>query len=72
MVQMQAINEATHFAGPLVTEAYRFWFDHPDLDYGYGCRVAPGSFQETKFERWETSLHADGPVLTMTYSLHSP
>jgi len=29
---MQAMNEAIHFAGPLVTEAYRFWFDHPDLD----------------------------------------
>ena len=31
-VEMQTINKSTHFAGPLVTEAYRFWFDHPEID----------------------------------------
>lgn len=71
-VEMQTINKSTHFAGPLVTEAYRFWFDHPELDYGYGCRVARGSFQETKFERWESSLHRAGPVLKIRYRLRDP
>ncbi len=51
-----------------MTDAFRFWFDNPTCDYGYGLRLASGS-QETKFERWESSIHQGGPVLKLTYLL---
>jgi hypothetical protein len=66
---MLAINEPTEFAGPFVTDAFRFWFANPGVDYGYALRLAPGAKQETKFARWESGLRADGPVLRLTYLL---
>lgn len=39
------------------------------MDYGYALRLAAGSRQETKFERWEQALRDDGPVLSLTYLL---
>jgi hypothetical protein len=52
-----------------VTDAFRFWFANPGFDYGYGLRLAPGESLETKFARWETGVHSDGPVLQLTYLL---
>ena len=68
-VTMSAINERVTFAGPLVTGAFRFWFDNPSIDYGYALRLAAGSMQETKLDRWESGLNELGPVLTITYEL---
>jgi DNA-binding beta-propeller fold protein YncE len=64
-----AINERVTFAGAPVTDAFRFWFDNPTLDYGYALRVRTGGSQEVKFERWESGLQEEGPVLTITYAL---
>ncbi len=64
-----AINEKTTFSGPLVTDAFRFWFANPTLDYGYSLRVTANATQETKFERWENGLQENGPYLTLTYTL---
>ncbi|HXJ55184.1 MAG TPA: cytochrome c peroxidase [Verrucomicrobiae bacterium] len=66
-VAMPAINEPVEFRGALVTDAFRFWFTNPSVDYGYGLRLTSGSNLETKFARWESGVHADGPVLQLTY-----
>jgi cytochrome c peroxidase len=68
-VAMSAINEPVDFSGTLVTDAFRFWFDNPGVDYGYALRFEAGSRQETKFGRWEQGLRDEGPVLSLTYLL---
>jgi hypothetical protein len=65
----EAVNERVTFTGPLVADAFRFWFDNPALDFGYALRVRTGGSQEIKFERWENDLQEHGPVLTITYAL---
>jgi DNA-binding beta-propeller fold protein YncE len=72
VVNVQAVNEEVAFAGPLVTEAFRFWFDHSSLDYGYALRLTNSATQELKFERTEDGLRENGPVLTITYGLPTP
>jgi hypothetical protein len=71
VVQMQAINERVEFAGPGVTDAFRFWHAYPDLDYGYAVRLhnRPPAQPVVRFERWEGNLRQFGPVLTITYRL---
>ena len=68
-VNMTAINEEITFSGQRVTEAFRFWFDNPSLDYGYAFRTNGGSRGETRFGRSESELMDRGPYLTMTYDL---
>jgi len=57
---MQAVNEEVTFSGANITQAFRFWFDNPALDYGYALRVANNATQEVKFERWEAGLKEHG------------
>ena len=71
-VTLEAINEEVTFGGPLVRDAFRFWFDHPSLDYGYAFRQGAGATQEMKFGRSETGFRERGPVLTLTYELPLP
>jgi hypothetical protein len=71
-VPMPAVNEAMTFSGPLVTDAFRFWFDNPSLDYGYALRLLSTATQAAKFERWEAELQEHGPVLRLTYALPHP
>jgi hypothetical protein len=66
---VQAVNEWVTFSGQHITEAFRFWFDNPSLDYGYALRLNTTASQEMKFERWEAGLQEHGPVLTLTYAL---
>jgi hypothetical protein len=66
-VAMVSITEPTEFGGALVTEGFRFWFDNPAYDQGYALRLAAGSRQETKFNRWESGFRESGPVLKLTY-----
>jgi hypothetical protein len=66
---MPAINERLRFGGPIVTDAFRFWFANPQVDYGYALRLAAGSSQGTKFDSAERLLGEHGPVLTLTYAL---
>jgi hypothetical protein len=68
VVAMDRISGVTLIAGSAVTDAFRFWFDHPAVDYGYGLRV-PGATQETRFHRSETGLGDHGPVLEIVYAL---
>jgi DNA-binding beta-propeller fold protein YncE len=72
VVQLQAVNEEVAFEGPLVTEAFRFWFNNPALDCGYALRLTNSATQELKFERTEDGLRENGPVLTITYALPTP
>src|SRR6185436_5229052 len=68
-VAMVSITEPTEFSGALVTDAFRFWFANPVFDYGYALRLAAGSKQETKFDRWESGFRENGPVLKLIYLL---
>jgi DNA-binding beta-propeller fold protein YncE len=68
-VALEAINEEVTFSGPLVTDAYRFWFDNPSVDHGHAFRLAAGATQEARFHCWEDSLSDEGPFLTITYEL---
>jgi len=69
-VSVQAVNEEVAFGGAKVADAFRFWFDHPSLDYGYALRLTNSATQELKFERAEGGL--DGPELTIIYALPVP
>lgn len=70
-VEMRAITEPAVFGGEAVTDAFRFWFAHPDLDHGYALRLAgtPGTLPVAEFEGWEPALRQMGPVLSLTYRL---
>lgn len=71
-LRLEAINEEVSFGGPLVTDAFRFWFDHPEVDYGYALRLSSAATQEMRFERNEADWQDHGPVLSLTYALPVP
>lgn len=66
---MPAINERVVFGGEGVTAAFRFWFENPRVDYGYGLRLVEGSKGRSKFQRVESERGKYGPILTLTYRL---
>ena len=68
-VTPSSINQPAAFAGPLVTDAFRFWFANPTLDYGYGLQHAGPASNELRFMKTELGLGDRGPVLTTTYLL---
>jgi len=70
VVDFNSFNQDLEFAGPLVTDAYRFWFANPALDYGHAIRFAStATAQELKFERGESGLRDHAPSLRITYLL---
>ncbi|MCH9647319.1 MAG: hypothetical protein K0U98_03710 [Deltaproteobacteria bacterium] len=66
---MSSIIDRFEVSGPRVSDAFRFWFDNPSVDFGYALRVLPGGDLDTRFEGVEHELGGDGPVLTLTYNL---
>ena len=50
---MPTIHGRIRFEGDGITDAFRFWFDHPGVDYGYALRQTGIPTQETKFYRAE-------------------
>jgi YVTN family beta-propeller protein len=64
---VDAVNGEVSFSGAKVTDAFRFWFENPALDYGYALRLAAGARGELKFRRGESDLREGGPILTLTY-----
>ncbi len=66
-VAMPAINRMTTIAGPAVTEAFRFWFLHPDLDHGYALRLTDDALHDVRFHPSEQGFQDLGPVLEITY-----
>jgi hypothetical protein len=68
-VALNEVNRVVEVGGALVTDAFRFWFENPSVDYGYALRLTPSGTQELKFERWETGLGGGSPVLSVTYEL---
>lgn len=70
VVEVQSMNRDVEFGGPLVTDAYRFWFANPAVDYGHAVRFASAATaQELKFERGESGLRDHAPSLRITYLL---
>ncbi len=69
--RMRAINSRVSFTSELVRDAFRFWFDNPEQDYGYALRIqaVEGRQPSVQSYRWEDDLNADGPVLEIVYRL---
>ncbi|MCB9177637.1 MAG: hypothetical protein H6648_10815 [Caldilineae bacterium] len=68
---MPAINAPLLLAGDRVDAAFRFWFEHPELDYGYALRLRnrPPFSPSVKFKGWEQERNAASPVLEIDYRL---
>ncbi len=71
---MISLTEALEFSGAAVTDAFRFWFENPALDYGYGLRIqaTPPARPDVKFHRGENELGRRAPVLNITYQVDVP
>lgn len=69
-VSMDAVNEEIEFASDKVTEAFRFWFDNPGVDYGYALQFNARSVEgAVKFHRSESTLNQHSARLFITYQL---
>ena len=66
---MESVRERLVFDGAAVTDAFRFWFRNPSVDYGYALQFAPGAQLGTRFMAAERERGEHGPVLTITYRL---
>ena len=66
---MPAINEPVRFQSVGLTDAYRFWFDNPQVDYGHALRLVttPPAFAEVKVHRAEAEYSRHSPRLELTY-----
>lgn len=57
VASMAAVNEPFLASGAGVTDAFRFWFDNPGLDYGYALSLVPRAM------RWKTVLNRWNKVI---------
>ncbi|MFN7972126.1 MAG: Ig domain-containing protein [Acidobacteriota bacterium] len=69
IVTSTSVNDWTSFGGVAVTDAYRFWFDNPSVDYGYAIEQQVANKNDARFWGTENQLHEHGPVLTVTYKV---
>jgi len=69
VVQVTAINQPVEFAGPLITDAFRFWFDNPTINYGYGVEVQGNNGTGVEFRDSRAGDGADGFVLSITFAI---
>jgi hypothetical protein len=60
------------FAGDGVTEAYRFWFEHPELDHGHALELVGADGSELRLRRTEGSALQHDPALRITYAVAPP
>ncbi len=68
LIPISAVNGPVHFGGDGITQAFRFWLEHPEQDYGYALRL-PGSQVRpfVSFRRAEDDGRDARPVLHLTY-----
>jgi hypothetical protein len=68
LMPVPSVNGPIRFAGDGITQAFQFWLEHPDQDYGYALRL-PGSQVRPflSFRRAEDYGRDTGPVLYLTY-----
>lgn len=64
---VRSVKERVTVGGPGVTEAFRFWFDHPGMDYGHALELTAGDRRELELGRIGEGFAAERPVLTITY-----
>ncbi len=68
---LTAIDQPQRITADRMDAAFRFWFEHPELDYGYALRLRhewPNS-PSLKIRASEPERGAHGPVLELTYML---
>ncbi len=66
---VDAIQERIEFAGPLVTDAFRFWFDNSQVNFGYGVEVVGDNGVGTEFWGSQQGGGKYGAVLSMTLAI---
>ncbi|MBK7781095.1 MAG: Ig-like domain-containing protein [Ardenticatenia bacterium] len=67
-LNVPVVNAPVRFAGEQVTQAFRFWLEHPQQDHGYALRLTSSRVSPLlSFRRWEENRRSAGPVLTLTY-----
>ncbi|MCA8960570.1 MAG: hypothetical protein KDC38_08655, partial [Planctomycetes bacterium] len=68
-VDVISLNQRAEFAGPAVRDAFRFWFDHPTINFGYAVEVSGSSTPGIEFEATDSEEGRDGFVLSITFTV---
>jgi hypothetical protein len=69
-VQISSMNARPEFGGASITDAFRFWFANPSLNYGYVVSaIAPGALG-TEFWANEDEDGKNGLSLSITFAIH--
>ncbi len=63
------IHERMEFAGPGLTNAFRFWFDHPAINYGHSVEVVGNNAVGTEFWGSDEEDGRYGLVLSITFAV---
>lgn len=66
---VDALHERVEFAGPLVTDAFRFWFDNPQVNNGYAVEIVGTQGNGTEFWGSHQEGGKYGAVLSMTFAI---
>ena len=71
VVSTTSINEPWVISGPGITDAYRFWFANPSVDWGHALRIRNRGnwYHEAKLANGSWELKQESPVLTVTYAI---
>lgn len=67
--EVRAVNERTAFAGARIDDAFRFWFEHPQANYGYAVDIAGTSRLSTEFWSDEQEGGKNSFVLSITLAV---
>jgi hypothetical protein len=68
-VAVSGIHERIEFAGPLVTDAFRFWFINPTKNNGYSVEIVGASNLLTEFHGADDDDGKHGMVLSITFAI---
>jgi hypothetical protein len=68
---LRSLGERASFSGERIDDAYRYWFDHPERDFGHAIRLSEPRFF-TKFHAAEEPFGEAGPVLAIAYRVDEP
>lgn len=63
------LQQRVEFSGPTITEAFRFWFANPAVNYGYMVETIGTSGPVVEFWSAEADGGRVGPVLAVTFSV---
>ncbi len=68
-IDVPSMNGRMEFTGGEVTEAFRFWFDHPEANNGYCIEVSGNPGVGTEFAGADFDAGSRGIVLAITFAV---